>query len=463
MTTPEARLTAADADRLIARIERVPVSRFHWRVAGTLGAGTFFDAFDIVAIGVVLTAISATFHLNAAQAGWLISAGFLGQGVGAIGFGLMSERWGRRRVFLCSLVIIGVFAALSVAAWSGISLGALRFLQGLGLGAEVPVASALLSELVAGPRRGRVAVLYKLSSPLGNLATSLTAAALLAAATPETAWRLLFALGAAPLVIAAVAVFVIPESPRYLVRRGRLAEAERIVRTMEESATGALGPVTTAPAPADLGRTRFTELFSGAYRHRTALVWTLWFTTFFTLLGATTWLPSQYVRIGHVSPSRASLLAGSVTIGAIVLIAGIAALVDRAGRKRLLLTGYVVSMLGAALGVVCWLTGRLDGWLPLYLAGALVLLGVSAIDPLVYAYTAELFPTRMRSWATMSASAWRAVAAVVAPVVIGQLLQAGLGIGVVFGLFGVVLLAGLLVLSRWGVETKQAQLERLSG
>jgi MFS family permease len=210
MTVPESTDAAVtDVDRLIARIERVPVSRFHLRVAGTLGAGTFFDAFDIVAIGVVLTAISGTFHLTAAAAGWLISAGFLGQGIGAIGFGFFSERLGRRHIFLAALLVIGAFAALSVGAWNGFSLGAMRFLQGLGLGAEVPVASALLSELVAGPRRGRISVLYKLASPLGNLLTSLVAAALLAAATPETAWRLLFAIGAAPLIVAAVALFAL--------------------------------------------------------------------------------------------------------------------------------------------------------------------------------------------------------------------------------------------------------------
>ena len=122
----------------------------------------------------------------------------------------------------------------------------------------------------------------------------------------------------------------------------------------------------------------------------------------------------------------------------------------------------VVSLLGAVLGVGLWFTGQLHGWVPLYVAGALLMLGVYTIDPLVYAYTTELFPTRMRAWATMSSSAWRAVAAVVAPVVIGLILQVGLGIEVVFGLFAVVLALGLAAQLVWGVETKQAQLERLA-
>src|SRR5947209_13341893 len=260
MTVPTTPASATQADELIARIERIPVTRFHWKAGGILGAGTFFDAFDIVAIGVVLTAVSSTFHLNSAQAGWLVSAGFLGQGIGAVGFGLVSERLGRRRVFLAALLVIGVFAAISAAAWSGLSLGAIRFLQGFGLGAETPVASALLAEIVAGPRRGRVNVLYKLASPLGNLSSSLIAAVFLAAAPQSTAWRLLFVIGAAPLLIAVVASFALPESPRYLVRRGRQAEAERIVQRMEASATSALNAPQVRPAPADLGRTRIGEL-----------------------------------------------------------------------------------------------------------------------------------------------------------------------------------------------------------
>lgn len=454
--------SATEADRLIARIERVPVSRFHWRVVGTLGAGTFFDAFDIVAIGVVLTAVSGTFHLNSAQAGWLVSAGFLGQGIGAVGFGLVSERFGRRTVFLTALLLIGCFAGVSVVSWNGFSLGAIRLLQGLGLGAEVPVASALLAEMVTGPRRGRVSVLYKLSSPLGNLTGSLVAAALLAATAPSTAWRLLFAIGAAPLLVAAVATVTLPESPRFLVRRGRYAEAEAIVTTMERSAGGRLPAPAERVAPADLRPTRFGELFSPDYARRTRLVWVLWFTCYFVLLGATVWLPNQFVKVGHVSQSRASLLAGSIVVGVVLLILVVAALVERVGRKPLLITGYVVALLGGLTGVACWLTGNLNGWVPLYLAGLLLLLGVGMIDPLVYAYTAELFPTRMRSWASLSASAWRAVAAVIAPIVIGQLLQAGLGIGVVFVLFTVVVLIGLTAQAGWGIETKQAQLERLA-
>ncbi|WP_051735657.1 MFS transporter [Streptomyces sp. NRRL B-3229] len=455
------------ADQLVKRLDQMPVSRFHARVVGTLGAGTFFDAFDIVSIATVLSAISATYGLSSSQAGLLVSAGFLGQAVGAIGFGLASERLGRRRVFLAALAVMGVFALISALAWSSTSLGAIRLIQGFGLGAEVPVASALLGEFVAARQRGRVTVLYKLASPLGNLATSLTAAALLASTSPENAWRLLFAIGGAPLLIALVAWRLLPESPRVLIRQGRFAEAERIVTAMEASARSApaapTADSTAAPASApsaDLAPTRHTELLSPQYRRRTLTAWVLWFTVFFTLLGATAWMPSLYVKRVGVSPSTAALLSGAVTLAAIVLIIAVGATVDRVGRRRWFLAGYVISLAGALLAVVLAATGNLHTWPALLASGGLMLLGVSSVDPLVYAWTAEIYPTRMRSWGILSASSWRGFAAVLAPTVIGALVDHG--IAAVFGLFGAVLVIGLVVTAVFGIETKQTSLEELS-
>ncbi|MFE7278594.1 MFS transporter [Streptomyces sp. NPDC057623] len=459
------------ADRLVQRMERVPVTHFHHRLVATLGAGTFFDAFDIVSIAVVLTAISHTFDLTSSQAGLLVSAGFLGQALGALGFGLVSERWGRRKVFLAALVVMGVFALISVASWNSESLGIIRFVQGLGLGAEVPVASALLGEFVCARQRGRVTVLYKLASPLGNLATSLTAALLLALTPEEVAWRLLFTIGAAPLLIALIAWRTLPESPRHLLHQGRTEEAEKIVRQME--ACAGIGPgaedtsqhANEAPAAAEreaVPSTRLTELFSPQYRGRTLMMWALWFTVFFTLLGGTAWMPSLYVKVAGVSPAVASLLSGTVTLASVGMIILVGTTVDRVGRKRWFRIGYGMSLTGALIAATLAATGGLTSWPTLLLAGGLMLLGVSAIDPLVYAYTTELYPTRMRAWGALSASAWRGFAAVLAPVITGRLLDAGSGITVVFLVFATVLALGLAVHLRWGIETKQTPLEALA-
>ncbi|SFP72874.1 MFS transporter, putative metabolite:H+ symporter [Amycolatopsis arida] len=461
-STADDQLTAR-ADQVVARMERVPVSRFHGRVVGLLGTGTFFDSFDTLSLSVVLSTIAATLHLGAGDAGWVISAGFLGQAIGAVVFGLISERLGRKRVFVLALGLLGLMAAGSAVAWDGWSLGTARFVQGLGLGAEVPVAAALLNEFVHGRARGRVLMLYKLLFPAGTLAASLVGALLLATLPPTQSWRVLFAIGALPVLVAVLAAWRLPESPRFLVRRGRTEEAERIVAEMERSAGVPAARVEGTTPPADLARTRFGEIFSTRYRRRTLTVWTLWFTTYFTLWGMTTWLPSLYVSVGGLSPSAASLLLGAVTIGYFALLVVMSATVDRLGRRFWFLLGYGVALAGAGVALLLWALGALHGWVPLCVAGTTLLLGVNINAPLVYLYTSELYPTRMRSWGTMAGSSWRNVAAVVAPVAVGQMLQARLGIGAVFGLFLVTLLVGLAVQLRFGTETKQAALEELAG
>ncbi|MFF5497827.1 MFS transporter [Streptomyces aquilus] len=435
---------------------------------GTLGAGTFFDAFDIVSIGAVLSAVSTTYGLTSSEAGLLVSAGFLGQAVGAIGFGLVSERIGRRPIFLSSLVVMGVFALVSAFSWSSDSLGVIRLIQGFGLGAEAPVASAMLGEFVAARWRGRVTVLYKLASPLGNLVTSLTAALLLAVFAPENAWRVLFAIGATPLLVALIAWRTLPESPRVLIRRGKLAQAEAVVASMERAAAVLPGetPETDAgaagaPQP-DLRSTKLAELFSPEYRRRTLMAWVLWFTVFYVLLGATSWMPSLYIRTAGVSASTASLLSGVVTLASISVILLVGRSVDRVGRRRWFLTGYLISLVGALLAVALAATGTLDTWPALLAAGGIMLVGVSGIDPLVYAYTAEIYPTRMRAWGVMSASSLRGFGAVAAPTVTGWILDSGAGVAGVFILFSACLVIGLAVHVRFGIETRQTSLEELS-
>ncbi|WP_019927754.1 MFS transporter [Nocardia sp. BMG111209] len=455
--------TASPADRLIARMERIPVSRFHARVVGPLAAGTFFDAFDIVSIGTVLAAISSTFHLGPGQAGMLVSAGFIGQGVGAIGFGLVADRLGRRGVFLASLLVMGTFALISAFSWSIGSLAAIRLIQGFGLGVEAPAASAMLGEFVASSQRGLVTVLYKLASPLGNLATSLASAVLLATVSHETAWRVLFAVGAVPVLIAALSWRVLPESPRALIRRGRLDAAERTIAAMEAAAGVEPGAEsTTDPVVADAAPTRLGELVSRRYRIRSVTAWVLWFSVYFTLLGGTVWMPSLYVKLAHVSQSTASLASAGVNGVVIAMIVAVGLTVDRVGRRRWFLTGYLVSAIGAVLAVLFAATGHLNSVPALLLTGGLMLAAVGGIDPLVYAYTAEIYPTRMRSWGVLSASAWRCLAVVIAPTVIGWILDAGGGAAAVFGLFLGVLVVGGAVTLRWGVETRQLPLEALS-
>src|ERR1019366_5689800 len=144
------------ADEIVARLERIPVGRFQLRLASMLGVGTFFDAFDALAIGVALTVILPSLHISFVNAGLLISAGYVGQFFGALIFGYLAERYGRKPAWIASTLIFSLFALAAALSWSFNSLLLARVLGGIGLGGEVPIAGALFNEYVRSKHRGLV-------------------------------------------------------------------------------------------------------------------------------------------------------------------------------------------------------------------------------------------------------------------------------------------------------------------
>lgn len=455
---------AGEGAALLNRMERVPLKRFHLRVASILGVGTFFDSFDTLVIAVAMTAILSTFHADVAMAGFLIAAGYVGQIVGAIGFGVVSERYGRKAAYIGSSLLFGLLSLVAAFAWSAESLLVFRVIQGIGLGAEVPVAAAMFNEFVRARARGKIVLIYESLFIWGILAASLAGGLVLAIFPPQDAWRYLFIVGAIPALTAIWAYFRLPESPRHLVHRGDMAAARAVVEEMEASRR--IGsPTGDAPeVPTSAGaepRTRFGELFSPSYRRRTAMLWCTWFTTYFALWGLTTFLPTLLVREG-VSPSNAALLSAAITVGDMIVVYLAAATLDRLGRRFWFTAGYVLALIGAVFGVLAIGFGGATGWVVLFIASAALLVGVNINAPLIYIYTAELYPTRMRAWATMVGSTLRGLSAVIAPILLGQLVGRPGGIGWAFGIFTAVLAVGLVVFAMNAIETKQKTLEELA-
>jgi putative MFS transporter len=451
---------------LLDRVERIPVTRFHLRIASILGVGTFFDSFDALVLSVALTAILSSLGAPLSVAGLLIAAGYVGQIVGAVLFGVVSERAGRKVAFVAASALFGALSVVSALAWNAESLMAFRLLQGIGLGAEVPVAAAMFNEFVRARARGRIVLVYESLFVWGILGATIVGAVFLSVFPPEDAWRYLFLLGGVPVLTAVWAWFRLPESPRHLVHRGDLEQAEAVVAEMEASARRAghdlEEPAPRTAAPVAEPPTRFGELFSPAYRTRTLTLWCVWFTTFLPLGGFTSWMPALLTRVGGLPPATASLLTGAIVVGNLVVLYVAASSLDRRGRRFWFAAGYGLALVGSvggalALGVLGW-----TGWPVLFTAGALVLFGVNINAPLVYLYTAELYPTRMRAWATTVGSTMRNLASVIAPITIGLLLGAATGVFHSFVLATVVLLVGLAVLLRFGVETKQRPLEELA-
>jgi MFS transporter, putative metabolite:H+ symporter len=469
MTQQDRRLSetaARDSAAIAARIDRVPTGPFHYRLASILGGGTFFDAFDALSIAVVLPLVISAFQLDFSDAGLIISAGYAGQWVGAVVVGALADRIGRRPAFVLSLVIFGTLSLACAFAWSHSSLLLFRALQGIGLGAEVPIATTLINEYLGKRNRGRISVIYQSTFTWGIFVAPLVALVTTAALGPESGWRVLLGIGALPLVIAVWAWFALPESARWLATAGRTDEADALVRRMEDEAI-ARGRVLDEPEPvpstlARTGTLRLGELLSPTYRRRTLGLATIWFTSFFIVYGYLTWLPTMYVSVGQLPPSNSLVL--TVVLGAtqLVVVYVTAWLVDRVGRRPLLLTAFGLAVIGGLYGAVMLGLLGYTSWPVLFSSGIILAIGMSISSASLFLYTSELYPTRMRGWATSVCSSLARAASIGSPFIFGFMLGGHGGPGGVFTAMAVAAAIGLVAMAVSGVETRNRSLEELS-
>jgi MFS transporter, putative metabolite:H+ symporter len=451
------------ADGISARIDRLPFLPFHWRIGAILGTGTLFDAFDSLSIGAALTMIIATFKIDYKTGGALISAAFGGQFVGALAFGYLGERIGRKWSFIIALGIFGVCSAGAALAQSVDQILLARVIQGVGLGAEVPVAATLFTEFVRGSARGLFILIYESVFAWGIFLGPVAALACLSAFGPALGWRVMFAIGGIPAIVAIIAVFKLPESARWLASKDRLAEADAIVARIEGEARR-LGKVLPPPIRIRVARekTKFTALFQGIYAKRTFVVWTQWFCCYFVSNGFISWAPTLYMKMGGL-PAHYALLVTIASFAIQLALTYVFALsVDKQGRKPWFVGGFLLAAAGMAVGAVVMGPMGVRGWPALAAFGLLLNLGTSPSTLGVYLYTPELYPTRMRAWATATGSSMNRMASFIAPSIVGWILAQYESIALVFTMMAAVSLCGALVLWIWGEETKRRVLEELS-
>ncbi|MGG5818558.1 MFS transporter [Falsiroseomonas sp. HW251] len=451
---PEGRISDGAAN-IAARIERLPITpRVFW-TRNIIGAATFFDGYTVLAIAYAMPVLVREWQLSPGQVGMILSAGYLGQLIGAVVFGALAERLGRLRVLLFTILLFVAMDVGCLFATGPVMMIALRFLQGIGTGGEVPVASAYINEYIGAKGRGRFFLLYEVMFLFGLLGAGLIGYLLV----PVYGWKAMFAVGLVPAVIMIPLRFFMKESPRWLAAKGRYAEADRIVADLEQSAVargGPLPPPVPTAAPKAAG-SDWRELFGGIYLKRTLTIWALWFCSYVVANGTITWLPTLY-RETFGLDLRTSLGYGFITSAAGVVAAVICALlIDRVGRKRWYAWAFLLASLPL---LVLTSLGATSAMQVLLLAG-LAYAVVQTITFSLYLYSAELYPTRLRAIGTGLGSAWLRLGSSAGPLLVGAVIS-GLGIRYVFAIFAAVLLAGAAVTVAFAIETRGRVLEELS-
>jgi len=442
---------AAKAAELIARIESVPFSSWHVWPRVIMGSATFFDAFTALALAFAMPVLAREWQLSQAQVGFLLTASYLGQFAGALIFGWCGEKIGRTKAaaYATAIMTVGSLACAFTGNFSQMFL--CRLIQGVGVGGEMPVAATYVNELSRAKGRGRFFLLYELIFPLGFLAAGVLGSRLV----PVYGWQSLFLLGVLPGAIITFLVLRLPESPRWLIRQGRLSEAETIVQQIEAS-TDERNAVAVAPLAAQTQKSRWSELFSPIYRYRTVIVWTIWATAYGVTNGLNNWMPTLYNRVYQL-PLQTALNAALLTNLTQVLVLLVCIFViDKVGRRAWMTACFIIG------GILL---------LPLGVFGAddvtnvmiLVTLSygiMSTVNTVLYLYTPEIYPTRMRAIGTAAGTCWLRLASAAGPTVVALTMDRA-GIEPVFLMFAGIALVGAFAATQT-IETRNRRLEEIA-
>ncbi|TDD48358.1 MFS transporter [Nonomuraea terrae] len=447
---------------LLARLDRLPLSRPHYVLLLIGGLGYTFDGMDSAVVAFLLPSAQDAWSLSDGQLGFIGSATPFGFLFGATVAGLLGDRIGRKKVMMYALAFYAVFSVVAAFAPSYEVFLAARVLAGAGAGAESAIIAPFLSEFVPADRRG-----WFIGALAGFFSFGFVMAALIGrfvVPTFDDGWRIAQVITALPILMLLWWRRSLPESPRFLLHQGRTAEAEAVVADLErrvERATGApLPPVPeTAVAPSATARkvnlvSALRFLWSPAMARRTGVIWLVWFVITFSYYGFFSWIPTLLVNRGiTVTKSfEFSIIIYLAQIPGYFSAAWLSERLDRKNTIALYLAGSAVSAF--------WLS-QMDSPVSITVAGAVLSFFLNGTYAGVYSYTPEVFPTWIRATGTGLSSAFGRVGSILAPTIIG-FSAASLGFAGVFGLTTAVLVAGVVCVIVFGLATAGQSLEELT-
>jgi len=437
-----------------ARIDGLSTWRHRLVPPVLLGLVMLFDSWDAVVTAQVMPALIHLWKLDPVMTGWLISAGYAGQFLGAFIFGPFAERYGRMPVLHIALIMMSALAIACALTPSYGVLMALRLVQGLAIGGALPLAITYISELAPAPIRGRYFALFQFLTMSGYTLASLIGILVI----PNFGWRWMFAIGAAPLLLLPVVAMVLPESPRWLARRGRVADANRALARL--GAPGVKGVLTEDHVETVIKHERISplELFAAAHRRDTFIILPLWLLSSVVVFGVVNWATTIHTSFYHVSHATALGFLAAAGICYLVLAPLVGSLTDKLGRRTLGILCACVSVV--ALGTLT-LFNPMTQPVPATLihAGSI---GLSVmVSMILYTYSAESFPTRVRATALGFFSSMNRLAAMFVPLLIGGVIKTTGSIQPVFVLFTVCAAAILLIFAFLVRETAGRSLEEI--
>ena len=429
-------------------IDDGPLTEFHKRLTLFSAGGPFLDGFALTIIGIALVTMKPALDLDSTDIGLIGAAALIGIFVGGLVFGYVTDRIGRKVMYVADLLVLVVVSVASAFATDVWQLVALRFLLGVAIGADYPIASSLLAEFIPSRYRGRL---------LGSLFVVWAAGAAAAAAVgwllsgigPD-AWRFMLAspavFGIATLLLRAGT----PESPRWLISKGRVAEAQEVCQRVW-GRDADVSEIPDQPAP-----TRFSDIFTGVYLRRVVFVGVFFTAHVIPLFAVYTFGPDILAEIGI---GAHNVYMAELLISSLFLAGGIPGLllVDKVGRKPLLIWTFVI--MSAAFIVMAINPTAPAAFLLAALAVYAITSGSCNFIEIIYPN--ELFPTAVRATATGTVVAISRIGSAISTFILPVILVGGGLTGVMWLLAGVNI-AGLIVTVLLGEETRGRALSETS-
>ncbi|RJF96505.1 MFS transporter [Noviherbaspirillum cavernae] len=457
-----------------ARLDRLPWSRWHWRVVIALGVAWVLDGLEVTLVGSIGGVLERpdTLALTAAQIGWAGSLYVGGAVVGALVFGRLTDRLGRKRLFLATLSVY-MLATLATAFSPDFAFfAACRFITGLGIGGEYAAINSAIDELIPARVRGRVNLAINGSFWIG---TALGAALSLVLLDPRVlgpvvGWRAGFVLGALLAVAIVLVRRNVPESPRWLLTHGRAAEAQRIIERIEAEVAqqcGTLPAVTGSiafPAHAAPSLRQVARVLLHRYRRRSVVALALMISQAFFYNAIFFTYALVLTRFHHVPEGRVALYIFPFALGNVLGPLLLGPLFDQVGRRRMIALTYVLSGIGLALTGWAFMQGWLDARSQAWCWSAVFFLASAAASS-AYLTVSEVFPLEMRAVAiSVFYAVGTGAGGFAAPVLFGMLIETGNRGAVAVG-YGIgaalVVFAGLLAL-RFAVDAERKPLEEVA-
>jgi len=410
--------------QLTNKVAEQPISKK--KLLGVAGVGWMFDAMDVGILSFIIAALAVDWGLTSSEMGWIGSINSIGMAVGALIFGLLADKIGRKQIFMWTLVLFSVASGLSAFTTTLVGFLFLRFFVGMGLGGELPVASTLVSESVKAHERGRFVVLLESFWAAGWLLAAIISYFVIPADFwPIEGWRVALLLTALPAFYAIYIRSKLPDSPQFT------AKAASKKRTFIQN---------------------MKEVWSKPYARATLMLWVLWFTVVLSYYGMFLWLPSVMVGKGFdlISSFKYVLI---MTLAQLPGYFTAAWFIEKYGRKFVLVT-YLLGTAASA-----YVFGGAETVTTLLVSGMFLSFFNLGAWGALYAYTPEQYPAIIRgTGAGMAASIGR-VGGIIGPLVVGTLLAKGYDISIVFTIFCAVIIVGVLAVIFLGKETKQIELD----